>query len=359
MGATGKRVKRFLKCLWAEAWVRTGLIRLYLYLGDRVFRKGAVCILLYHRVVPENDMRRVYAVPEIVVSEETFEIQMQCLSAFRVASMEQAVSELHGEGPPRPLSVVITFDDGWEDNHRHAFPVLKRFRLPATIFVSTDFIGRDRLFWQDRVVRLVRSLRDTPDVLRELFRRNGLGDLLSLLEEVAADKGGGGVSPARLTSAMKKLEEGKIARLLKDGEALLRDRHPSRHENAFLDWDQVREMSEGGIDFGSHGTSHRLLDGLEDREVAKELAESKRIIETQVGRPVSLFAYPNGNYNAGTIASLEASGFKAAATVVPGHNGRKTDPFRLRRINVCEGRFLGPDGRFSKALFTASLAGLL
>src|SRR6185436_9993566 len=92
-------------------------------------------ILGYHKVSPEAHPFFPPVPPEI------FEQQMKFLSScYTVMSLQDLVARpLRGEIPQR--AVAITFDDGYQDNYDYAFPILKKYKFPATIFVSTGAIG--------------------------------------------------------------------------------------------------------------------------------------------------------------------------------------------------------------------------
>ncbi|MEK7316249.1 MAG: polysaccharide deacetylase family protein, partial [Candidatus Eisenbacteria bacterium] len=101
-----------------------------------------------------------------------------------------------------------------------------------------------------------------------------------------------------------------------------------------LSWDEAREMSLGGIRFGSHTVSHPILSRVGCDRAWRELEESKSIIEERVGVKVDGFAYPNGtpaDFLPETKALLRDSGYRFAVTTSPGTNDAATDMFELRR----------------------------
>lgn len=129
------------------------------------YMRPGIRILMYHRVsdLPEND--------QLTVGTDLFDSHMACLSAdHRVISLADALSEL--QRPVTSPGVVITFDDGYRDNFTHALPVLRKYGLPATIFVTSDFCdqsvrhprygreqGRLHLDWDE-----VRALAAEPGI---------------------------------------------------------------------------------------------------------------------------------------------------------------------------------------------------
>lgn len=106
---------------------------------------------MYHRVLASRDSEQVFVQPGMYVLSETFQRQVAFLKEnFKIVSLEEMVERIKNR---RDISrcCAITFDDGWKDNFCHAFPVLEKFSLPATIFLATGFVGTKRLFWPEEV----------------------------------------------------------------------------------------------------------------------------------------------------------------------------------------------------------------
>ena len=99
----------------------------------------------------------------------------------------------------------------------------------------------------------------------------------------------------------------------------------------------MRELAEAGFEVGSHAVSHRLLTGLADEEVRRELAESKDQLEQWAGRRVEHFSCPGGRWDARVAGAARAAGYRSVATSRVGANGRGADPFRLARVAVRRG----------------------
>lgn len=96
-------------------------------------------ILMYHKIDKEESLKN-----KLAVSPETFERQMNFLSRnkYNVISLRQFVDLVKAKKMIPKNTVVVTFDDGYENNYREAFPILKKYNIPATIFIITDFIGK-------------------------------------------------------------------------------------------------------------------------------------------------------------------------------------------------------------------------
>src|SRR5262249_50143640 len=155
-----------------------------------------------------------------------------------------------GDVPER--AVAITFDDGYRDNYDCAFPILKKYNLPATIFVATGAIGTGQLIWHDRVFDAFRY----ATVMRARLHDTAVPELI-------LDTG-----EARSRSMQATVTRGKTlygesrSRFIDDLEAKLRPSVPADLSHRMLDWNQIREMHLAGIEFGSHTVSHTILSRL-------------------------------------------------------------------------------------------------
>lgn len=95
----------------------------------------------------------------------------------------------------------------------------------------------------------------------------------------------------------------------------------------------IREMSDFGIEFGSHSMNHRLFDRISPDEIDSEVFESKAFIENLVQRDCSVFAYPAGFFNEHSKASIKGAGYLAAFSTVYGSDDRN-DLFELNRTEI-------------------------
>jgi len=109
--------------------------------------KYVVPIAMYHSVSPEASPKNALA-----ISTETLRRQMRFLKShhYNVLSLESLVTLIKERKRIPSKTISITFDDGYKDNYIYAFPILKKYHLPATVFIITDEVGRaDRLSWDE------------------------------------------------------------------------------------------------------------------------------------------------------------------------------------------------------------------
>jgi peptidoglycan/xylan/chitin deacetylase (PgdA/CDA1 family) len=238
-------------------------------------------------------------------------------------SLQELVARaVRGEVPER--AVAVTFDDGYRDNYEYAFPILQKYRLPATIFVATGAIGNGTLIWHDRVFDAFRFA--TVDRAR-------MAD--SAVPELNLETAESRSQSLETCLAQAKTLYGETRRrFIDDLEQKLRPELPGTGTQRMLTWDQVREMHAAGIEFGSHTVSHTILSRIPRPEMVKELVDSKNELSGQLGTPVSLFAYPNGkatDYNNEVKTVVRECGYSCAITCRSGFNHALSDVFELKR----------------------------
>lgn len=290
-------------------------------------------ILIYHRVSPESPPW-----PSDVVSPGEFEREMSYLSKVaEVVPFDLLVSQLAGKKILSRRIVAITFDDGYEDNYRFAYPILRKYNLPATIFLTTGYIGSSALFWWDKI-RF--AIWDTD--IKE-FGIDGVGKyyLNSISDRLFA--------MGEIEDSLKYLTTSKRSQLIdKLLEMLKVNTTPGLGKEFILSWDEILEMNRGGISFGAHTVSHPILTSLPIEEAKFEISCSKKDIEEKLGKPVTAFSFPNGAFNTELIRVLEESGFSYAVTTVSRVLTSRSNPYVLGRI---------PTG-WNLNTFKASLSGL-
>jgi peptidoglycan/xylan/chitin deacetylase (PgdA/CDA1 family) len=305
-----------------------------LWLCRRLTRRGCAIVLTYHRVLPPAEWARSFSSDAIIVTPGTFSRQMRFLRRrFHPLTLEQFTRHLEQRRPFPANACVVTFDDGWRDNHDYAYGILQQEGVPATVFVPTAFVGSARGFWQERLSRLVYMVYRTPSLHRHsVVTEMKLGHLLKLPAKRARSEVKRYVRSFK--DAGPDVVDGMIERL---------SRAVSKHEasdtegvDGFLDWPQVWHMKRGGVSFGAHGTTHATLPRLPAAKIRGELLESRETIRRETTATVDALAYPNGDYDDETAALAREAGFRLAFTTSRGVIRATDDPYTLKRVNIHE-----------------------
>ena len=281
-------------------------------------------VLLYHRVNSDAD-------PYFPgVSTEVFDAQMDYLARnYRVLSLTEILKRIGDGSGIEPYTIAITFDDGYRDNLTHAHPILKKYRLPATLFVATGYIETNRMIWNDRVSWAFKHTSRKEFTL-EIANRRLTYSLRSVRERIGSLNLVLETLKAISDSEKSRIADAIVAELNSDGA------EPTR---LMLSWGELRQMVEEGWDVGSHTVNHVILTRVNAEIVQDELGESKEILERELQLQISLFAYPNGkppDFDLSTKDLIRQAGYRAAVTTMGGLNDVSTDPFEMRRRSPWE-----------------------
>lgn len=200
-------------------------------------------ILCYHDVTPNNPDNN-----DLLVNPEKFKEQLQYLkdNNYTPISLDEFYDYLRKNQPIPEKSVVITFDDGYKGNYEYAYPLLKEFKFPATVFVISNYVG-------------------APD---------------------------------------------------------------------FMTVEQLKEMSDNGIEIESHTFKHDDLSKLDETQQLETLKNSKNDLEKIIGKPIDFIAYPFGRHNSSTRIAAEKAGYKLGFNLNGNFADRKDNNFNIDRIYV-------------------------
>jgi peptidoglycan/xylan/chitin deacetylase (PgdA/CDA1 family) len=353
-------LSRTLKAALYHSLSCLGICRL-----GRFLHRDQALILTYHGVLQKTHDG--YS-NRNCVDAQMFDRQMAFMKRhYNVVPLADLAQWLSTGKKMPAYTAAITFDDGFRNNFSIALPILRKYRLPATVFLTTSFIGGEELgLWTEQVDRL---LQDAPvEMVR--IAVNGKEQEYQLRSktdrEVASDRIRAHLktlSPEQRQSVVMNLVEQVNVKTDKTG---LEAENVSEHSElnrqttaeveeryAFLTWQEVQAMMLHQITFGSHTHTHSIMATLDEERANFELAESRRLIEERLGTPCRLFSYPNGttaDFGPREQRLLERHGYSAAVSQIDGFNNASTDLTALRRINV------GRSGHLS--FFVAKISGI-
>jgi len=300
------------------------------WLHDRL--RQPLLILAYHRVMPIPDEATYpFDLELISASPEQFDEQMAYLREhFNPVTLSSVVDHiLEGRTlPSRP--VVVTFDDGYDDNLHFAGPILKKQGIVPTIFLSTDYVGANEPYWFEMVAYLMMRIPVGRIALP------GTGTPLPTEDTAAARR----ASAGQLQEQLKRLPHAEVMALLAQWKAEFASFIDTDEFklSRVLDWDQVRAMDGQGFEFGSHSKSHAVLANLDEAKLREELGDSRLCLERELGHPIRTLAYPVGKtfaFSASVQRVARDSGYVIGAAYISGVNWLgQLNTFDMRRHNV-------------------------
>jgi peptidoglycan/xylan/chitin deacetylase (PgdA/CDA1 family) len=305
---------------------------------------------MYHRVaVSRCDPWR------LAVDPHRFDEQIAYLAKHRTPlSMGDFVHHLADHTLPAD-AVAITFDDGYRDNLRNAAPILRRYHVPATVFLATGYVGHPHPFWWDELASIVLTW---PGAAHHSATLNGEAMDLSWGELAHSDtkpwhacerpRTARQIAYLALWSKLRSCsmeERGHFMHSLRLYLQPQREKANQKksHQHQLdlpMSAEDVRALLASGlINLGAHSVTHPCLPDLAQEERVKEIVESGARCGTLAGIAAAGFAYPHGAMDASTRDDVERSGFKWACSTKNGCVDTKHfDLFDLPRIQAMNAR---------------------
>ncbi|MFB6257512.1 MAG: polysaccharide deacetylase family protein [Flavobacteriales bacterium] len=238
-------------------------------------KRGAVPILLFHRVSPEPDP---FWDP---LPPEAFRDTLRLFARYyRFLPLEALLDEEELS----PDAAFITFDDAFKDVEEYAVPILGELGFPATIFVPTGSIDEQKAIWPSLVDRALEKAWDKEEELLQLGNeRFEIGEMRSMGKEKA-----GGVVKERIMQAPYEVQ-------MRVRETLIG--HGYSERVAPMSWEGLNALPSS-ISLGAHTVHHPYLPSLTDeREIENEMRDSKERLESMTSKKVCSFAYPFGGHD--------------------------------------------------------------
>lgn len=296
----------------------------------RALLRDDLRILAYHRVMEPVAPDFSFDLDLVSAWAERFREQMTLLrKRFHPMRFDEVLASVDkGRRLPRN-AVLISFDDGYDDNYRVAFPILKDLGLSAMFFVATGHIDSGRPYAYDWLVHMLCVTGARVLELPELQFACPLPDGIAARRALAA----------RVLDGLKGLDDATQARII---DALARawdlPLPASHHDCRPMTWPQLQQMHEAGMEVGSHGVHHRMLAKLPPAAMKAELVDSRRRIGAELGVPARVVSYPVGGHDAFDAAvefAARAAGYEMACSYLTGTNSLdERTLYSLRRLPV-------------------------
>ena len=279
----------------------------------RLVNKSQIRILAYHRF------------GEGYFRAKCLERQIEYLKKhYNIIDLESCLAFLCGKKQLPTNAVFLTVDDGYQDFYSVAFPMLRKYAVPVTIFLAADFINKGMWLWHDLLNFGINNTSRTDFTFDgnffDLKTYSGRSSLKLFLDKIC-------------TSCTTLERDLFIDQVMKELNVSVPP-HPTV-EYAPLTWNQIREISKSGISYGAHTCTHPILSRIPSHEALREIRESKYRIEAVTQNEVLAFCYPNGtvnDFNEEVKEMVEECGFACAMSMIYGMNNLKTDKYALRRM---------------------------
>lgn len=252
--------------------------------------------------------------------------QMRWLKQHTDVISERDLLNIMSSRIPAPKrGALITFDDGYRDNFLFAYPVLRHENLPAIFFIATGITTTRTLGWWDLIPYLIKKTE------RPILESEGQRFQLPLERTIAIR-----FHIDKMKSGWAIPADDYVHRLSVACETPLPE--PRYQDEQLMTWEQIREVSRGGISIGSHTHHHKVLANIDATSQLQEMKKSKEILENELGEGVNSIAYPVGGPEHFTEESMSIAaqcGYQLGFSFNTGINDVcSIAPFNVRRVGA-------------------------
>jgi peptidoglycan/xylan/chitin deacetylase (PgdA/CDA1 family) len=299
--------------------------------ASSVWRRSRLLILCYHGVAMDNEHEWC---PGLHVSAEHLERRLELIQRHRcrVLSLDDAIARLYaGTLPDR--SVVLTFDDGYYDFKARAWPLLRKYGFPATVYVTTGRVDHNlpnvNLFisyaiWSSPLKRFdgrgLPGLDGDYDFTTAAERHRVAQRIVQALQAQGWVEHRHDQLPRR----------DEVARLVTERAGLDYNALLERRTLTLMRPEELRELGREGVDFQLHTHVHRTP--ADPEEFLRDVMLNRERLEAMTGTSPIHLCYPSGNYRPGYLPVLRRYGIRSATTCDPGLATCASDPLLLPRF---------------------------
>jgi peptidoglycan/xylan/chitin deacetylase (PgdA/CDA1 family) len=303
-------------------------------------------ILMYHRVAEADQDPW-----GLCVTPQYFAEQLEVLKTEAHPMSLRQMTQAYQSGRLPRRAVAITFDDGYADNLYQAKPLLEHYGLPATFFISTGYLGKEREFWWDELEGLLLRPGQLPDRLsldiQGTIHDWALGPAVHYSQATYQDDCAGKVRAGEAPSGSRMafyeavwkvllpLEEADRTILLDqlihwaNAEPTLRPTHRA------LSQEELGQLGRSElVEIGAHTVTHPFLSVQPLARQRAEIEQGKTNLEKLLTYPVTSFSYPFGDRSTDTVEMVRSLGFDYACSTVHEPVWRQSDPLQLPRYAV-------------------------
>ena len=312
---------------------------------------NSLTILTFHRVVTEEEKKQSLNKP-MMITEDQFDSLLKAVRQYgHPISLNDAVQGIREGSSFKPGTVAITFDDGYYDFYVRAFPLLKDYDIPATMFLTTGVIGDQKEYlWWDEFDYYARSCREIPGRADDGFT-GGLEKVLQCIEQLPV--GRTECSEAVIREALHRVSVEERNRFIERMRSALPKDRP--RPQLMLSWDNVREMS-GFVAFENHTVSHHLLNRLDSQSIRDEITGASERIEQETNTKCHGMAYPAGVFTPAVSAIAGECGIEYAVTTRFANNSANANLMSLDRKDA---GYLFIENRIEPSYYKVTVSGVL
>ena len=287
-------------------------------------------IFLFHGVINQSN----YKVRNYNGKHIQKDIFAKCIKLLKnngnAFSMDNLIDHHSKKEKLPPKSFAITFDDGFENNFTVASPILYDFKVPATIYITTEFIEKNSMSWIDRIEFALENTHLKSIYAYWLKRKIVIKDSetkISFLNEIRSYVKNNSDCDSSIF-ANELCEQLGFSKIHSSNDPI----------DKKMSWDQVSEANKSDLlTIGGHTHTHPILSFLNNNQLSYELDTSIKLLKDKADIAPRHYSYPEGLkhcYSENVIKELKKRGVLCCPTAINGVNNLADDLFHLKRIMI-------------------------
>lgn len=276
---------------------------------------------MYHRFTNDIEVRK--------LNIKVFENQIRYISRyFTPIKISYLIEQLYNGGYIPSNSVVVTVDDGYRDFFDYAYPVLKKYNVPAIIYLVSEFNLNKKMLWFDSLHFIINNTECECLYIEENNEKFKLNNITETDRNYAWTFFADRILYKTNSEKEKYIRDLAYKYQVKLPEFATDNYAPMKKED-------IRKLDNTLIEIGSHTRSHPILSTCNTDELKDELVKSKTDLQNALCKDIEHFCFPNGcinDFDNRSIELLKNSGYKSAVTTINGFVNKNTDKYQLTRI---------------------------
>ncbi|MEJ7699144.1 MAG: polysaccharide deacetylase family protein [Pyrinomonadaceae bacterium] len=243
-----------------------------------------------------------------------------------VLPLNEAIDRLYNKTLPKK-AVVITFDDGNYDFYQQAFPIIKEFNFPTTLYLTTFYsqynkpvfmVAANYLLWKAKS-----KILDCNSLL-------GINEQINLATENNRKRGLALIIAHASKNKFSAEQKNHLLERICDSLQLNYSEFCRKRISQLMNNEEVARIASAGVDVQLHTHRHRVP--LEEQLFRREIEDNRQVIYGTTGKEAKHFCYPSGEYNPLFFAWMEAENVVSATTCETALSTAETNPFLLPRL---------------------------
>jgi len=325
----------------SKAATKQTIAACFRYSGAAALRKklsGGNCVILsYGRVTQSHPFECGVYTPKTGISLGTFENHIKHMAkSCKILSLAEIIRRYVASEPYPKRSVAITLDHAWSDNFEFALPILKKYKVQATLFIAAQLVGKDGTFWTERAAHAAIQIKKRRNSLVQAFPEESMPPEAKFIISLLLSDPRAAIYAELVISNLLNLPPERLQVVLHFFEELAEE--PWQGNRSWATWQEVREMvSSGHIDIGSLGDSDFNLNALDQDMLDAEIELPRSAIQKEIGMLPEMFAYPNGFFDENIIRKVSKAGYSGAFTLLPGFADFSSNTWTMPRVRIYQG----------------------